>query len=712
MSSRTFAGEAALLILLTAIVKTLGLVSSLAYADDARVTITPDALDFTALGVNTSMVDTVGFTNVGIDTLLVSAISLDHPAFALSPTPLTASDIHISAGTTLYIPIAFSPQMTSEYVGDLEVLVGDVLCVVPVLGRGVAESIVINEILADPPSGEDGDANRDGGRHSSEDEFVEILNVTRYELDISDYTLSDRGAKLSARFAFPAGTRIQAGERIVLFGGGSPSGLPGQVFVDDGKIGGGLTNSGDAVYLISASGDTVASADYGKEAGADQSITRHPDGSGPFVRHRSPPGVSRFSPGALRVPLASILKTEDTLQITLGQTFVPAVVGLSAELDTIDIQSEVTWSTDPAEALLWESDSFVAALPGSALVRAHFDTVSSEPLLVRISLPDTYDLRPVHSDTVALLGTDFAIGALLQTNGRELDITPVLAWQNPDSSLAAEIGIGRYRATEVGSGRFHAMVESRIVEVSYTIAEPGDFDLDQALTSADAVRLIHIALGRPPDPKPYEWMGADSNEDGSVDVVDLVDLVDRVLGRPNSKPVPSVVAWEQTGTTLTIQGPRVRALIVEFSGTGKISSSESNCYGAKNLWVALADSVTGVTRLRVKGRVSEVYAMGDYGPVVARQLVAPEHLRVFPNPFNAKTTFEFALRSEMRVEMTIYSALGQQIVSLVSDWKDAGAYRLSWDGTDSYRRPVGSGVYVARLKTVDRTEMVRMVLLQ
>ena len=53
---------------------------------------------------------------------------------------------------------------------------------------------------------------------------------------------------------FPSDTVIGPGEYIVLFGGGDitkiKSEFEGKVFVDDGKIGGGLSNSGDAVFLI------------------------------------------------------------------------------------------------------------------------------------------------------------------------------------------------------------------------------------------------------------------------------------------------------------------------------------------------------------------------------------------------------------------------------------------------------------------------------
>ena len=38
-------------------------------------------------------------------------------------------------------------------------------------------TVVISEVLADPPTGEVGDANQDGQRDTYEDEFIELYNA-------------------------------------------------------------------------------------------------------------------------------------------------------------------------------------------------------------------------------------------------------------------------------------------------------------------------------------------------------------------------------------------------------------------------------------------------------------------------------------------------------------------------------------------------------
>ncbi|MGH7606010.1 MAG: lamin tail domain-containing protein, partial [Gemmatimonadales bacterium] len=86
---------------------------------------------------------------------------------------------------------------------------------------GDVDALVINEILADPASGLDGDANRDGARDSSDDKFVEIVNTSGEAVDLSGWTLSD---KFSVRHSFPSGSVVGAGCAVVVFGGDTPTG--------------------------------------------------------------------------------------------------------------------------------------------------------------------------------------------------------------------------------------------------------------------------------------------------------------------------------------------------------------------------------------------------------------------------------------------------------------------------------------------------------
>ncbi|MFH1525179.1 MAG: lamin tail domain-containing protein, partial [Bacteroidota bacterium] len=154
-------------------------------------------------------------------------------------------------------------------------------------------TIVINEIHADPdPTG--GDANGDGSVDIGDDEFVELVNIGEASLDISNWTISDA---IGVKHTFPSSTIIPANESIVVFGGGTPTNIPGTSQVaSSGSLN--LNNTEDDVILKNTSGDVVQIYTYGTEGGDNQSIARSPNLTGSFVKHLTIATNSvLFSPG-------------------------------------------------------------------------------------------------------------------------------------------------------------------------------------------------------------------------------------------------------------------------------------------------------------------------------------------------------------------------------------------------------------------------------
>ncbi len=157
--------------------------------------------------------------------------------------------------------------------------------------------VVINEFLADPPNDLAGDANNDGVRDSSDDEFVEIVNISGAAFDLSGWTVSD---EVGLRHTFPAGSIIADQCSVVVFGGGSPLGAFGGATVQTASSGAlGLNNGGDSI-LLSDGALTMISVSFGGEGGSDESLTLDPDvtGTPPYVQH----GVAVGSSGTLYSP--------------------------------------------------------------------------------------------------------------------------------------------------------------------------------------------------------------------------------------------------------------------------------------------------------------------------------------------------------------------------------------------------------------------------
>jgi PKD repeat protein len=99
------------------------------------------------------------------------------------------------------------------------------------------------------------------------------------------------------------------------------------------------------------------------------------------------------------------------------------------------------------------------------------------------------------------------------------------------------------------------------------------------------------------------------------------------------------------------------------------------------------------------------WAMGRFaGPLQSvenqEQTVAQQFAlkRNYPNPFNPSTQIEYNLAHEGKVKLTVFDVLGREIVELVNEFKPAGAHTIQWNGQDSARKLVPSGIYIYQIE--------------
>ena len=135
--------------------------------------------------------------------------------------------------------------------------------------------LIINEVLYDPPSGIEGDANGDGIREAQEDEFIEFVNLGG-TIDLSGYTVHDNAQE---RHVFPQGTILPSGGVLVLFGGGNPTGVFGNAIVQTASAGIlNMNNAGDFVTLYNTNGEVILTFDIEPLSNnPNESYTRYPD---------------------------------------------------------------------------------------------------------------------------------------------------------------------------------------------------------------------------------------------------------------------------------------------------------------------------------------------------------------------------------------------------------------------------------------------------
>ncbi|RJP76055.1 MAG: M28 family peptidase [Candidatus Zixiibacteriota bacterium] len=78
-----------------------------------------------------------------------------------------------------------------------------------------------------------------------------------------------------------------------------------------------------------------------------------------------------------------------------------------------------------------------------------------------------------------------------------------------------------------------------------------------------------------------------------------------------------------------------------------------------------------------------------------------------PNPFNPVTAIGFRLPAPGSVSLRVYDIAGREIATLVQGRRDAGDYRIVFDGTG-----LASGVYLVRMEAGDFVQTRKMVLLK
>jgi len=292
--------------------------------------------------------------------------------------------------------------------------------------------VLINEFLADPAASTTdptvGDANRDGVRSASQDEFVELVNTTVNDIDISGYRIFSRGTGADVqRHVFAAGTVLRSCSAMVVFGGGTTSFNPndpafgGAQVVEASSGGLSLGNAEGAITLQDQSGAIVNLVAYGGSSGIeadnDQSVTRSPDITGNFAQHLAASGGARpYSPGTQingapfssctpAVARVEVLPATATIDAGAQQQFTAkAFDGSNNEIPGVIF----TWqSSNTAVATVDQNGLANGISAGTSEIRATGRGVQSPPATLTVNpvAPPNVVINEVDSDQT---GTDTA----------------------------------------------------------------------------------------------------------------------------------------------------------------------------------------------------------------------------------------------------------------------------------------------------------------
>jgi len=109
---------------------------------------------------------------------------------------------------------------------------------------------------------------------------------------------------------------------------------------------------------------------------------------------------------------------------------------------------------------------------------------------------------------------------------------------------------------------------------------------------------------------------------------------------------------------------------------------------------------------------------GDYSRSALNLIVKKAIPKTFslgqnvPNPFNPSTVIDFTVPSTSQINLSIYNVLGQKVVTLVNEVKEAGTYKIKWNGNDEKGASVASGVYFYKMDAGNFTKVREMNLIK
>jgi len=168
-----------------------------------------------------------------------------------------------------------------------------------------------------------------------------------------------------------------------------------------------------------------------------------------------------------------------------------------------------------------------------------------------------------------------------------------------------------------------------------------------------------------------------------------------------------------TGGVVTYIGQTSSGQFIDYSETVILGSSDApnyNCfYFAKQVDLTSQLSIASNYAFYTVGiPTCGSCAEGPDSPPGANNL-KPENYSIsnYPNPFNPTTNIKFDLPEDIFITIKIYDALGKEVAILVNEFKNAGSYKLSFDGSK-----LTSGIYYYKIETGNYVATKKMLLLK
>jgi len=238
---------------------------------------------------------------------------------------------------------------------------------------------------------------------------------------------------------------------------------------------------------------------------------------------------------------------------------------------------------------------------------------------------------------------------------------------------------------------------------------------------SSGLMVIDIAVPESP------WIvGVQDTPGNAVDVA-VAGNYAYVADRSSGLMVIDISEPESPAIVGTLNTPDLALDVAVAGNYAYVADQES---GLQVINISVPESPAIVGALNTPGYAKQVAIAGGYVYVADVELMiawrqcdtsigvseellpAIPFMKIFPNPFNPRTTISFFVNQSQRVSLAVFDMTGRRIAVVADQAYNAGSHTIEWNGKDSSGRAVSSGAYLVRMETEDQVESQTIMLVK
>ncbi len=354
-----------------------------------------------------------------------------------------------------------------------------------------------------------------------------------------------------------------------------------------------------------------------------------------------------------------------------------------------------------------DNQNNVATTPSDTLRNRYFYLVLGRPLTIQ-----DVQYSPFGSGFSAYNNYEVTVSGIVTADTSDIPLGPQVMIQN---------GTGPWSGIRINGTEVLNLNKGDLVTVTGTVTE--NFSVTNIIGINSPSNIVPVSTGNPL-PAPQALSTADINFKTSGTI--SAEQWESVLIKYVDVTVTDENADGGAGPNVTGNSNFGEILVADTSLSNTRIELQDGNHQYHNFWEAPLEFVP--TRVLAGHAMDELigilyYSFGNYKLIPRTDadfvnyttdvkeglntVYSYELVQNFPNPFNPATTINFSIQKEGMVTLKVYNILGQEVATLVNEFKNAGAHTINFDASK-----LSSGIYLYRIDSNGFTQTKKMMLIK